>query len=218
LRDVNDLPVLLVDVGGVLFRSAWEMLPAYERWSNLPPGSLRWRGRFDPDNDELWLDYLAGKTSEREYWKRFSDHCEAAGARRDHFTSIMAAIHQGGYADIIRPELRDLLAELTAADRPYGIFTNDLVHLFGRDWPRTFPEITNARWFIDADAAGALKPDAGAFTAALGIVGLAAEQIVFLDDDHLNVEAGIRCGMSAVLLDVVEPRSAVDHVRALVMR
>jgi putative hydrolase of the HAD superfamily len=113
--------VLLVDVGGVVFKSAWEMLSEYELWSELAPGTLRWRGKFDPDNDEFWRDYLEGTTTERVYWQRFSEGCEAVGARRDGFASVMAAIHMGGYADIVRPEIRRLLADLRYSGQPYGI-------------------------------------------------------------------------------------------------
>jgi putative hydrolase of the HAD superfamily len=212
---VSGSSVLLVDVGGVVFKSAWEMLPEYERWSGLAPGTLRWRGKFDPDNDEFWRDYLEGKTTERAYWQRFSEACAAVGARQDEFASIMAAIHMGGYADIVRPEVRSLLADLHLNHQEYGVFTNDLVHLFGHDWPQSFPEISNARWFIDANAAGALKPDVAAFRAATDIVGKPAEDIVFLDDDHLNIEAATKYGMAGVLLDVAEPHHAISHVRTL---
>jgi putative hydrolase of the HAD superfamily len=212
---VSGLPVLLVDVGGVVFKSAWEMLPEYEVWSGLAPGTLRWRGKFDPENDELWRDYLDGKTTERVYWRRFSESCEAVGARKDQFASVMAAIHMGGYADIVRPEIRGLLSELHQSGRAYGVFTNDLVHLFGSEWPQSFPEISNARWFIDANAAGALKPEVAAFKGATDIVGLSAEQIVFLDDDHLNIAAATNYGMIGVLLDVAAPHLAVSQVRSL---
>jgi putative hydrolase of the HAD superfamily len=207
--------VLLVDVGGVVFRSAWEMLPEYEAWGGLAPGTLRWRGKFDPANDELWRNYLDGATTERVYWQRFSNACEAVGARQDHFRSVMAAIHMGGYADIVRPEVRELLADLRSKRREYGIFTNDLVHLFGSEWPQSFPEISNATWFIDATAVGALKPEIAAFKAATDIVGRQAGDIVFLDDDHLNIEAATAFGMTAVLLDVTEPHEAIARVRKL---
>lgn len=43
------------------------MLPESEAWSGLAAGTLRWRGKFDSDNDEFWRDYLDGKTTERVY-------------------------------------------------------------------------------------------------------------------------------------------------------
>ena len=179
------------------------------------PRHVAWRGKFGPDDDEVWSDYLDGKTTERVYWQRFSEACETVGARRDQFESIIAAIHMGGYADIVRPEVRCLLTDLHHREQSYGVFTNDLVHLFGDDWPQSFPEISNARWFIDANAAGALKPAAAAFKAAMDIVGKPAEHIVFLDDDHLNIEAATKYEMTGVLLDVAEPHHAITHVRTL---
>ena len=206
-------PVLLLDVGGVIFRSAWELLADYERWSGLPAGSLPWRGKFDPDHDDAWRDYLSGATTERVYWQRFSANCQMAGARLDSFTSVMAAIHMGGYTDIARPEVRSLISATQDQGRPYGIFTNDLVHLFGSDWPMSFPEIANAAWFIDATATGFLKPESGAYEAAIRLLDIPPQQIVFVDDDHLNIDAANKAGMTGILLDVTNPQSALDQAR-----
>jgi len=45
---------LLLDVGVVLFRSAWELLGEFEAWLGLEPGTLPWRGALDPAGDPLW--------------------------------------------------------------------------------------------------------------------------------------------------------------------
>ena len=66
-----EVPIALVlDYGGVICRTTFERQPQIERKLGLAPGILRWRGPFDPDNDELWRDMLADRISEREYWHR----------------------------------------------------------------------------------------------------------------------------------------------------
>jgi putative hydrolase of the HAD superfamily len=64
----REVPLALVlDYGGVICLTTFERQPVIERWLGLPPGTLRWRGPFDPDNDALWRDMLANRISEREY-------------------------------------------------------------------------------------------------------------------------------------------------------
>ena len=66
-----EVPIALVlDYGGVICRTTFERQPQIERKLGLAPGTLRWRGPFDPDTDELWRDMLADRISEREYWHR----------------------------------------------------------------------------------------------------------------------------------------------------
>ena len=65
------LPLALVlDYGGVICVTTFERQPQIERKLGLAPGTLRWRGPFDPDSDALWRDMLADRISEREYWRR----------------------------------------------------------------------------------------------------------------------------------------------------
>ena len=57
-----ELPIALVlDYGGVICRTTFERQPLIERKLGLAPGTLRWRGPFDPDGDELWRDMLADR-------------------------------------------------------------------------------------------------------------------------------------------------------------
>jgi hypothetical protein len=58
------------------------------------------------------------------------------------------------------------------------------------------PRLEHGRFTSDANGAGALKPVAAAFKAATDIVGVSADRIVFLDDDHLNIDAAIRHGLA----------------------
>ena len=44
---------LVLDYGGVICVTTFERQPQIERKLGLAPGTLRWRGPFDPDSDAL---------------------------------------------------------------------------------------------------------------------------------------------------------------------
>ena len=59
---------LVLDFGGVISRTLFETHDLSEAALGLPPGSLTWRGPFDPAGDSLWRDMQADLISERDYW------------------------------------------------------------------------------------------------------------------------------------------------------
>ena len=71
---------LLLDVGVVFFKSAWEIADDYERLRGLPAGTVVGRGPLDPAGDERWQRYLDGEATEREYWLDFAAKAVANGA------------------------------------------------------------------------------------------------------------------------------------------
>ena len=70
---------LLLDVGVVFFKSAWEIADQYEYVRGLPPGTVVGRGPLDLGTDERWVRYLQGEATEREYWLDFAAKAEANG-------------------------------------------------------------------------------------------------------------------------------------------
>jgi electron transfer flavoprotein beta subunit len=59
---------LVLDFGGVISRTLFETHALTERALGLKPGTLTWRGPFDPDSDPLWRSMQSGDISERDYW------------------------------------------------------------------------------------------------------------------------------------------------------
>ena len=54
---------LVLDFGGVISRTLFETHALTEAALGLGPGTLTWRGPFDPANDELWRDMQADRIS-----------------------------------------------------------------------------------------------------------------------------------------------------------
>jgi len=59
---------LILDFGGVITRTLFESHALTEANLGLAPGTLTWRGPFDPAGDALWRDMQADRISERDYW------------------------------------------------------------------------------------------------------------------------------------------------------
>lgn len=67
-------------------------------------------------------------------------------------------------------------------------------------WPRFLAEPGFAQAFdahFPSHLTGKLKPDAAAFQHVMDATGFAAEEILFLDDNALNVDAALRLGLTA---------------------
>jgi putative hydrolase of the HAD superfamily len=59
---------LVLDFGGVISRTMFETHALTEQALDLGPGTSRWMGPFDVDNDFLWQAMQKGDISERDYW------------------------------------------------------------------------------------------------------------------------------------------------------
>lgn len=199
---------LLLDVGVVFFKSAWEIADDYERLRGLPPGTVVGRGPFDPEGDERWQRYLAGEATEREYWLDFAAKAQANGAPLDGHPTLMRAMFQTPGIDATRPEAIALVRRALEAEIPLGILTNELMDFQGRAWVEAqewFP------WFpvlIDSSELGVRKPDPQPYLIAIEQMGLPASEIVFIDDNPTYVAGGEAVGMQSILLDVRDPGAA----------
>src|SRR5215207_5881073 len=65
-----DAKGVLLDVGGVLLPTPWELLEDFEASQGWPPGTLAWRGPVDPATDPLWRSVEAGELTSRGYVDR----------------------------------------------------------------------------------------------------------------------------------------------------
>lgn len=196
---------LLLDVGVVFFKSAWEIADDYERVRGLPPGTVVGRGPLDPDGDERWQRYLAGEATEREYWLDFAAKAQANGAPLDGHPTLMRAMFQTPGIEVTRPEAMDLVQRVMAAGLRVGILTNELMDFQGRMW------VESQEWFpwfnvlVDSTELGVRKPDPYPYEVAIEQMGLPAQEIVFIDDNPTYVRGGESVGLQSLLLDVRSP-------------
>lgn len=214
-REKNTPKGLLLDVGVVFFKSAWEIADQYEQVRGLPAGTVVGRGPLDTAGDERWNRYLQGEATEREYWLDFAAKAQANGAPLDGHPTIMRAMFQTPGVDIIRAQALSLVRRAKQAGLRVGILTNELMDFQGRDW------VESQDWFplfdviVDSSEIAIRKPDIRAYDIAIEAMGLPANEIVFIDDNPTYVQGGLDAGLVSLQLDVTDPGEVFDRARQL---
>lgn len=205
---------LVLDIGGVVIRTPFEMLETAERARGLPPGSLGRRGPFDPAGDPDFDEVRTGAITERDHWQRRVDHAASVLGIEPEFRAFMHVLYDLPEPAIVRPEIATLVDEVRAAGIRLGMLTNDLYDFHGRDWVERMEVLARADVLVDVSRHGVLKPDPAAFAVGIDAMGGAAEDLVFLDDQPVNVAGARKAGMEAHEVDVTRPAEAVSKARA----
>ncbi|MDE2396523.1 MAG: HAD-IA family hydrolase [Burkholderiales bacterium] len=205
---------LVLDFGGVVSRTLFETHGLSEAALGLAPGTLTWRGPFDPAGDELWRAMQAGTISERDYW--LARTREVGRLLGEDWTRMETLVQRARGADIeavIRPEAAAAVAAARAAGCKLAVLSNELDLFYGAGFAQRLPLLEGFAAIVDATYTGVLKPDARAYQACLDALGLAAAACVFVDDQARNIAGAERAGMRVVAFDVKQP--AASFRRAL---
>ena len=202
-------PHLLLDFGGVVLLTPFELRASAEKSLGLPPGSLAWRGPFEPAADPLWQSFQTGEITERDYWD--------ARAREHGFDikAFMRHLYDPPGDHLLRPEVMELIDRTQAVGRKVGILTNDLQAFHGREWMEAFQLFSRIDAFVDASITGVLKPHPGAYKQALLEMDADAENVVFVDDQPINLTGSEAAGIPSGWFDVTDPVGSVAAAVAL---
>lgn len=197
---------LILDFGGVVTRILFETHPLSEAALGLPPGSLNWRGPFDPAQDSLWRSMQADDISERQYWQiRTQEVAALTGADWTEMSDFVRAVRGDAPAAIIRPEFHDAIHEVKNAGIHLAILSNELDLFYGAEFRDKLPFLEAFDIIHDATYTRVLKPDPRAYQACLAELELPAEQCVFVDDQMRNVKGAQAVGLLTTHFNVLEP-------------
>lgn len=207
---------LILDFGGVVTRTLFETHDLTEAALGLRPGTLTWRGPFDPASDPLWRDMQAGAISERDYWMtRTRDTGRLVG---EDWTDMVQFVQRARGAEpglILRPQARDAITAAHAAGIRLAILSNELDLFYGTALRQRFPLIELFEVIVDATYTGILKPDPRAYAAVLTALDLPPQACVFVDDQLKNVAGGQTVGIPTVHFDVTNPAASFGEALAL---
>lgn len=204
---------LLVDFGGVVERTPFELLPRFAASRGLPPAALGWRGPFDPATDAPWVAMQAGELTEREYWRRRAVETGRLLGETWEAPDLVRALVDGPEDEVLRPEAVELLRDARAAGVRTGVLSNELELFHGRAQLDRLPVFALLDVVVDATHTRVLKPDPEAYALALAALELPAEAVVFVDDQPGNVAGAAACGIAAVHLDPTRPAEGFAAVR-----
>jgi glucose-1-phosphatase len=181
-----EIAVVLFDVGGVLVQlSGIETL-------------LGWLGS-GITAEELWVKWLRSSAVRRfetgrsdasefaaEVTREFGLHIET-----NHFLDSFEGWPLGLY-----PGVMEMLARIPGRYRRALLSNSNALH-----WPRMLDDMGLGQAFehrFVSHLTGKIKPDGEAFEHVVATLGCAPHQVLFLDDNRLNVEAASGFGMHAV--------------------
>jgi putative hydrolase of the HAD superfamily len=207
---------LVLDFGGVISRTLFETHDLSEAALGLPPGTLTWRGPFDPENDALWQAMQADHITEREYWMaRTQSVGRLVG---EEWTDMQTFVQRARGADVeavIRPEALAAVHQAKAAGCKLAVLSNELDLFYGASFRERLPLLQLFDVIIDATYTGILKPDRRAYEMCSEALGVSAGDCVFVDDQSRNVLGAIKLGWKTVQFDVTDP--ATSYARALAL-
>lgn len=207
---------LVLDFGGVISKTLFETHDLSETALGLPPGTLTWKGPFDPDSDELWQRMQAGEISERDYWfQRAKEVGELVGKDWDSLPPFLNAVRGNDPTAVIRPEALAAIKAAKEAGCGLAILSNELDLFYGKDFRTKLPFLADFDLIVDATYTGILKPDPRAFDFILDGLSVEAADCVFVDDQMKNIRGAEACEMTTVPFDVTRPDAS--FARALTL-
>lgn len=208
---------LLLDFGGVCLLNPVELHRQVEATLGLAPYTFTWMGPIDPSTDALWRDMQGGGMTEREYW-----HCRAgdvgrACGRAMSVRKYMHFCYNRPEEEIIRREAVRAVAAVRAIGIKVGILTNDLEAFHGPGWKEQLGFFRMLDALTDCSRTGVLKPDPRAYAQALADFGVKPDEVLFVDDQPLNVEGARQCGIETIYFDVARAKASWNEVEARVL-
>lgn len=209
---------LVLAFDGVIVHSLFEVHDRTERALGLPPGTLTWRGPFDPDSDGLWQALEAGQISERDYWQ---ERAREVGALLGETWTGPAALFGRAWGEdpnrMVRPEALAAVEEARALGARLAVLANQLDLFHGPDARERFAILARFDAVLDGSWSGLLKPQRAAYAAVAGALGVALGECVFLDTRPRHLAGAEAAGMHALAFDPLRPgasfRAALDLLR-----
>ncbi|MER8411337.1 HAD-IA family hydrolase [Mesorhizobium sp. M0510] len=205
---------LVLDFGGVVTRTLFETHALTEQALGLTPGTLQWRGPFDPHGDPLWRAMQADEISERDYWRtRTSEVGLLVGEDWQAMETFVRRARGAEPEKVVRPEADSAIRTVHSAGFRLAILSNELDLFYGADFRQRLPLLGLFDTIVDATYTGILKPDPRAYALVTEALGLPAGACVFVDDQQRNVDGGCAAGMRTLHFDVAHP--AQSYAEAL---
>lgn len=207
---------LVLDFGGVVSRTLFETHDRTERALGLAPGTLTWRGPFDPQGDALWREMQAGRISERDYYlARTREVGRLVGEDWERMETFVQRARGADAEAVVRPEAVDAVHRAKAGGCKVAVLSNELDLFYGAGFRERLPLLRLCDVIVDATYTDLLKPDPRAYALCLRELGLPAPACVFVDDQPRNVEGARRVGLQVVQFDVARPAQSYREALAL---
>jgi glucose-1-phosphatase len=181
----NSVSLLLFDVGGVLVQL------------NGVQTMMGWLGD-GISTEEMWRMWLQSKPVREFETGRIGADEFAAGVIAEFrlpVNSQQFIVSFAGWPTGLYPGTLEMLAQIPPSYQRAVLSNSNSLH-----WTRVTIDMKLGAAFdhqFVSHLTGRIKPDANAFEQVVGTMGVSPEQVLFLDDNTLNIDAAKRFGMQA---------------------
>jgi epoxide hydrolase-like predicted phosphatase len=177
---------LIVDWGGVLTTNVFASFEAFCLEERLPPDRVAVAFRHDPEGRALLEDLECGRLTETGF--------------EEGFAKVLGLASGDGLIDRLFRSARDdhAMQDAVAAIRRCGIRTALLSNSWGMDW------YDRRRWaqmfdqVVVSGEHGVRKPEPAIYQIAVDKIGLAPDELVFVDDLGGNLKPARAMGIATV--------------------
>ncbi len=208
------MKALVLDFGGPVLRTPFELLRGGERRLGLPEGSLDWTGPFDPSADRDWQDQQAGVITERAYWQRKADRFGELTGRPATFLGLMEVLFDAPEDELVRSAAVPTIRAAHQAGLAVAVLTNDMRAFHGDAWVARMRVLDEIDVLVDGSVEHVLKPDPAIYRLALDRLDVAAADCLFVDDQPVNVAGAQSVGMGTLWFDVTDPGASYAELHS----
>ena len=205
----------MFDFGGPVLLTPFELRAVGERSMGLHPGALAWTGPFDPQADADWQAFQSGQMREVDYWQRRCDEFHQLTGEPAQMPAFMKHLYSGSAEELTRPEALELIHDAKRAGLRVGLHTNDLTSFHDQDWIDKMAVLREFDCMVEGRTDKVMKPAPEAYLLMVARMGVPAEEIVFIDDQPINLEGARAVGMQTVHLNPVDPQPGFTQARRL---
>lgn len=209
-------PALVFDFGGPVLLTPFELVDI------SAPGTaahdlLDGRGPLAPPDrpDPDWVALQRGDLTERDYWDHRAVEWSESGGGEPTIQALIAVLYDPPRHEMIREGAWQLMSQARAAGRHVGVLTNDLRHFHSPEWVDQMHILDYVEVIVDGSVEGVLKPDRRLYELMADRLGVAFEDMVFIDDQWPNVLGARELGIPTVHFDVTDPDRSYDQAREL---
>jgi putative hydrolase of the HAD superfamily len=206
---VTDIDLVLWDIGQVVYQSPFERFDELEDHTGMARGTLP-RGPFVEAGDAAYDLVDSGARDEPDYWRDI----ESLARQSVPGLHIYDALRELGWDGRGRPVVLDLLRDIPDRYRQ-AVLTNDATKFLGEGWRDTWEYAGYFERVVDSLDIGVRKPAIAAYTAAVELLGVPAERVLFIDDLTANIVGARAAGLQGFRFDTTDPAASVEALRTM---
>jgi putative hydrolase of the HAD superfamily len=187
----------------VLSSSPFEAFARYEAERGLPHGFIRTVNSTD-HHTNAWARFERAELDLAGFDRAFAEESEAHGHR----------VPGADVLELLAGDLRPWMLDAVRRCREHGfvtaLLTNNVAPMQERGWSAGVQLDVLFDVVVESATAGVRKPEPEAYELVLSQMGLAAEEVVFLDDLGINLKPARDMGMTTIKVE--DPQAALSEL------